>query len=89
MRHTIDRCTHHRAFQVLGDAKTVSTTLTGVTTLQGLAMADAALGRLIDNARAARAGVRRLKSEAVKAERREQKERQIFDEQRMNMEIPA
>lgn len=89
MRHTIDRCTHHRAYQVVGDAKIISTTLTGVTTLQGLASADAALGRLIDNARAARAGVKRLKAEAIKAERREQKERQIFDEQRMNMEIPA
>lgn len=89
MRHTIDRCTHHRAFQVLGDAKTVSTTLTGVTTLQGLASADAALGRLIDNARAARAGVKRLKAEAVKAERREQKERAAFEAQQMGMEIPA
>lgn len=84
--HRIDRCTAHRASVVAMHARAANTLLMGATTLIGLDKADKELAHLIENAKAAKAGIRRLRSEAVRVEKQAERDRRVIERDRVALE---
>lgn len=81
-RVSVDRCVSHRAHRAESFAREARIVLTGTATIASLNKADHALQRMIDDARSARAGVKRLRAEAVKLEKRAAKDRAVVERDR-------
>lgn len=88
-RIPIDRCTHHRAFRAKQDATQAALALTGAATIAALNRADCALKAMIENAREARLGVKRLRADALRAEKRAAADRAVIEQDREWVEARA
>lgn len=88
-RIAVDRCVSHRAHRAESFAREARIVLTGTATIASLNKADHALQRMIDDARSARSGIKRLRAEAVKMERRAAKDRAIVERDREMVEARA
>lgn len=89
LRTPIDRCTHHRAFKAKFLASEAALVLTGTATVAALNKADAALKAMIENAQQARLGVKRLRADALRAEKQAERDRAVIERDRGLVEARA
>lgn len=78
----VDRCVSHRAHRAESYARDARVALTGTATIAALNRADNALKAMIEDAKAARLGVKRLRTEAVRDEKRAARDRAVIERDR-------